>query len=30
MTVTADVTDSASLDSAIAEVEAALGPIEVW
>jgi 3-oxoacyl-[acyl-carrier protein] reductase len=29
MTVTADVTDSASLDSAIAEVEAALGPIEV-
>jgi 3-oxoacyl-[acyl-carrier protein] reductase len=29
MTVTADVTDSASLDTAIAEVEAALGPIEV-
>jgi 3-oxoacyl-[acyl-carrier protein] reductase len=29
MTVTADVTDSASLDIAIAEVEAALGPIEV-
>ena len=29
MTVTADVTDSASLDAAIAEVEAALGPIEV-
>ena len=29
MTVTADVTDSASLDSAIAEVEAALGPIGV-
>ena len=29
MTVTADVTDAASLDAAIAEVEAALGPIEV-
>jgi len=29
MTVMADVTDSASLDTAIAEVEAALGPIEV-
>jgi len=29
MTVTADVTDSVSLDTAIAEVEAALGPIEV-
>jgi 3-oxoacyl-[acyl-carrier protein] reductase len=29
MTVTADVTDSASLDIAIAEVQAALGPIEV-
>lgn len=29
MTVTADVTDSASLDKAIAEVEAAFGPIEV-
>jgi 3-oxoacyl-[acyl-carrier protein] reductase len=29
MTVRADVTDSASLDTAIAEVEAALGPIEV-
>lgn len=29
MTVTADVTDSASLDAAIADVEAALGPIEV-
>jgi 3-oxoacyl-[acyl-carrier protein] reductase len=29
ITVTADVTDSASLDIAIAEVEAALGPIEV-
>ena len=28
-TVTADVTDAASLDAAIAEVEAALGPIEV-
>jgi len=29
LTVTADVTDGESLDSAIAEVEAALGPIEV-
>lgn len=29
LTVTADVTDGQSLDSAIAEVEAALGPIEV-
>ena len=29
MTVTADVTDAASLDAAIAEVEAALGPIQV-
>jgi 3-oxoacyl-[acyl-carrier protein] reductase len=29
LTVRADVTDSASLDSAIAEVEAKLGPIEV-
>lgn len=29
MTVTADVTDSVSLDTAIAGVEAALGPIEV-
>ena len=29
MTVTADVTDAASLDAAIAEVEAALGAIEV-
>jgi len=29
ITVTADVTDSASLDTAIAEVEAALGPIEI-
>jgi 3-oxoacyl-[acyl-carrier protein] reductase len=29
LTVTADVTDSASLDAAFTEVEAALGPIEV-
>ncbi len=29
LTVTADVTDGASLDSALAEVEAKLGPIEV-
>lgn len=29
LTVTADVTDGGSLDTAIAEVEAALGPIEV-
>ncbi len=29
LTVTADVTDAASIDSAFAEVEAALGPVEV-